>query len=417
MPSPAETLNALVRSHEPEILDFARRILKTQSFSGQERDLALLIETEMRMAGFDDVRIDALGNVIGRMGDGPCKLQFDAHIDTVEAESTGWRVNPFAAVIEEGLLYGRGASDEKAAMASMIWGVALARQAGLLAGTTIWVTATVLEESCDGLAITHLVEKEGLKPDFVVICEPTSLDVYRGQRGRIELRITAHGRSAHAAHKSRGDSAILKMAATILNLEVVGEHFADDAFLGRGTVVVSAISSKAPSLNSVPYECVAYVDRRITTGETRESVVREVQACLADPANMTVEVLHYEDISWTGLEVAQEKYFPTWVLASDHPLVKAAVAAATTARGRAPAVSRWLFSTNGVATMGRYGIPTVGFGPGDEWLAHAVDENVRVSDLYEAAVFYALLPSELVSRVQGIVPQATRNGDPAHVTG
>jgi putative selenium metabolism hydrolase len=283
-------------------------------------------------------------------------------------------------------------------MASMIYGAALARQAGLLEGVTLYVTGTVLEEDCDGLCITHLIEKEGLRPDFVVICEPTSLDVYRGQRGRIELEIVARGRSAHAAHKARGDSAIVKMAQTILDLEKLGESFHDDGFLGKGTAVVSGIESKSPSINSVPYECRVTIDRRVTVGETRESVVAEVRSVLADPANMSVEVLTYEGRAWTGLVVGQEKYFPTWIIEASHPLVQAAVDAAAAARGKAPKVSRWTFSTNGVATMGRYGIPTVGFGPGDEWLAHAVDEYVRVSDLYEAAKFYALMPQSLVSR-------------------
>jgi len=190
------------------------------------------------------------------------------------------------------------------------------------------------------------------------------------------------------------------MAKTVLNIEKLTGTFKDDPFLGKGTAVVSIIESKAPSINSVPYESTIYIDRRITTGETKDTVLAEFRGAVYDPEHTTVELTEFEDTSWTGLHVRQEKYFPTWVLDEDHPLVKAGVDAATEARGKTPRISRWTFSTNGVAFMGRFNIPCIGFGPGDEWLAHAANEYVRISDLYEAERFYALLPSQLAKETE-----------------
>jgi len=395
-----QEVEALERKYEPEILAFAREIIRTRSYSTQERDLVTLIKSKMTALDFDEVKVDGIGNIVGRVGNGPRKILYDAHIDTVWAEDKeNWRMDPFGAVVEGDHLYGRGSSDEKAAMSSMVYGAAIAKQLGLLDGVSLYISGTVLEETCDGLSVIHMVEKEGFRPDFVVICEPTSLDVYRGHRGRVELKITTTGVSAHAAHPDKGDNAITKMAQTVLNIDRLTTTFKDDPFLGKGTAVVSIIESKAPSINSVPYECTIYIDRRITVGETKETVLAEFRAAVADPAHTTVELTDYEDTSWTGLHVSQEKYFPTWVLDENHPLVRAAVNAATDARNQAPAISRWIFSTNGVAFMGRFNIPSIGFGPGDEWLAHAANEYVRISDLYEAARFYALLPSALAKEV------------------
>jgi putative selenium metabolism hydrolase len=192
-----------------------------------------------------------------------------------------------------------------------------------------------------------------------------------------------------------------KMAKTVVNIEKLTETFREDPFLGKGTAVVSIIESKSPSINSVPYESTIYIDRRLTIGETKESAISEFKTTFVDKENTEINVLTFKDKSWTGREISQEKYFPTWVLEEDHPLVKAGFEAAKKARpGEDVKVSRWVFSTNGVTTMGRYHIPSIGFGPGEEWLAHAVDEYVRVSDLPKAAKFYAMLQYSLVEKIK-----------------
>jgi putative selenium metabolism hydrolase len=394
-------VSKLVERYQDDIVKFAQDIVRTKSYSGHEENLVRLLENKMKELGFDEVIIDKTGNIIGRVGSGKTKILYDAHIDTVEAEDReNWHYDPFGGEIIDGKLYGRGSTDEKAAMAPMIYGAKILKDIGIPEDISLYISGTVQEEVCDGLTIGYLIE-EVVKPDFVVLCEPTSLDVYRGHRGRVEVSITTKGKSAHAAHPNRGDNAIYKMAKTVVNIEKLTETFREDPFLGKGTAVVSIIESKSPSINSVPYESTIYIDRRLTIGETKESAISEFKTTFVDKENTEINVLTFKDKSWTGREISQEKYFPTWVLEEDHPLVKAGFEAAKKARpGEDVKVSRWVFSTNGVTTMGRYHIPSIGFGPGDEWLAHAVDEYVRVSDLPKAAKFYAMLPYSLVEKIK-----------------
>jgi len=396
-----EKIKELVKKYENDIIKFAQEIVQTKSYSGEEGNLVKLLENKMKELGFDEVIIDETGNIIGRVGSGPIKLLYDAHIDTVWAEDKeNWSVDPFSGAIIDGKLYGRGSSDEKVAIGCMIYGAKILKEIGIPEDISLYVMGSVQEEDCDGLSMYHTFT-EVLKPDYVVLGEPTSLDIYRGHRGRVELEVVVKGKSSHAAHPDKGDNAIYKMAQTVLNIKEITKSFKEDPFLGKGTAVVSHIESKAPSINSVPYESRIFIDRRLTVGETKETALKEIESCLVDPKNSEVRVLTYEAKSWKGRVISQEKYFPTWLLEESHPLVQAGFEAAKEARpDEEVKISRWNFSTNGVTSMGRLNIPTIGFGPGDEWLAHAVDEYVRVSDLPKATEFYALLPFKLVSKVR-----------------
>jgi len=261
---------------------------------------------------------------------------------------------------------------------------------------TLWVVGSCLEEDCDGLPLLHLIGKEGYKPDFVVLTEPTDLKVYRGHRGRMEMKVVTKGRSCHGSAPERGDNAVAKMSPIVTEIEALRKRLKKDKFLGQGTVCVTCIECKTPSLNAVPDECTIYLDRRLTAGETLKLAVGQIQTLPSvRKAKAKVEVLQYEAVCWTGLKVGQEKYFPTWVLPEKHKLVQAAVKAGTDALCRKPVVDKWVFSTNGVASAGRLGIPSVGFGPANEVYAHTVNEVMPVDHLLKAAVFYAALPQYL----------------------
>lgn len=396
----ADKVRQLARRDEAALVQFLRDIVSIPSFSSQEENVVRRIMAEMQAVGFDEVRHDAVGNVIGRIGNGPVKIMFDNHIDTVgvgDPAAWGGR-DPFEARLENGKIYGRGVVDEKAAMASTVYAGKLIKELGLGDRCTVWVVGSAMEEDCDGLGLLHLIEKEGVRPDYVVLGEPTDLDVYRGHRGRVEMTVTAKGRSAHAAHCHKGINPLYKMAPILLDIERLNDRLAVDEFLGKGTITVSFMEVQTPSLNSVPDTCKIFLDRRVTTGETMELALQQVRD-LPSFRDATVEVLRHEAKAWTGLNVEQEKYFPTWVLPEEHDLVQAAVEAVTLARGDRPRVSRWVFSTNGVATMGRLGIPTIGFAPGLEDLAHTTSEYIEVDHLLTAVVGAALLPGKLADRV------------------
>lgn len=377
---------------------FLRDLVALPSPSGNERAVAERIVDEMKALGYDDARVDAMGNAIGRVGAGKTTIVLDAHIDTVGVgDPSAWSFDPFAGAVEDGVVYGRGAGDDKGSVAAMVYGGALlARRALDGADATVYVVGTVMEEDCDGLALEYVLTETIPDADCVIVGESTSLDVYRGQRGRMEVSVTFRGRSAHASAPERGDNAVVKMAPLITDITALNDRLAGDSFLGVGTIAVTKIECATPSLNAIPDSCTIYLDRRLSSGETRDSALKEI-AELPSAAGAEIEVSTYAVPSWTGLVRSTDKYYPTWVLDEDDPLVKAGVAAVTDALGAPPGVGRWIFSTNGVASAGRLGIPTIGFGPGDEVTAHTTDDRCPIDHLVKCIAAYAALPTRIVA--------------------
>jgi putative selenium metabolism hydrolase len=285
-------------------------------------------------------------------------------------------------------------------MASMVYAGKMIKDLGLEGDYTLWVVGSVQEEDCDGLAWVYILKEDGIRPECVVITEPTNLHVYRGHRGRMEIEVHMRGRSCHASAPERGDNPIYKMVPLIAQIEELNTRLRDDAFLGKGTIAVTEIRSMSPSLCAVPGACSIHLDRRLTAGETLESAVAEVKA-LPAAQGAEVEVLNYETPSYTGLTYPMQKYYPTWLLEEDHWLVRSAVAAYRTLHNADPVVDKWVFSTNGVGSMGIMGVPTVGFGPGEEDVAHSVVERVPIRHLVEAAQFYAAFPLAYVATREG----------------
>ena len=399
MTASAEQVRKIVKSYEKDIIKFSRELIAIPGFSGTEGPVCKRIAREMRKVGFDKVWFDKMGNVIGQIGRGKTKIMIDSHVDTVQVgDRSAWKWDPFKGKFENGKIYGRGSCDQRTSVASMVYGAKAIKELGLAGDYTLWVVGSVMEEDCDGLPMLHIIEKEKMVPDYVIMTEPTNLGVYRGHRGRMEIKVTVKGRSCHGSDPSRGDNPVTKMSYIIQDIDKLNHRgLKHNKFLGKGTVCVSCIECKTPSQCSVPDECTIYLDRRMTKGEAPKSSVRQIESLPSvKKAKAKVEILHYDATAWTGLKVGQEKFFPTWVFEENHPLVKAGVKAATLALGKKPRVSRWVFSTYGVATAGRHDIPTIGFGPQNEIYAHTVDEFVPVDALLKATAFYALIPQAIL---------------------
>ncbi|MFO0652060.1 MAG: YgeY family selenium metabolism-linked hydrolase [Polyangiales bacterium] len=390
-------IQAAAERYTPDVTAFLRAMIAIPSESAGERAVVERAAAEMRALGFEEVKIDGFGNLLGRMGNGPKVVALDGHIDTVGVgDRSTWTRDPYAGAIENGVLYGRGASDQEAGVATAIYGARIAKDLGLLDGVSLWVTATVMEEDCDGLCWQYILKEGVLKPDVVVITEPTNLQVYRGHRGRMEMEVRTQGRSAHGSAPERGVNAVYKMAPIIREIEALNEALAAgaDPFLGKGSVTIAEVRSTSPSLCAVADSCTIHLDRRLTRGETLASAVSEVEALPAvKAAGAKVTVLDYAREGYTGLVYPTQKYYPTWLTAEDDPAVRAAVTAGTIALGRSPVVGKWVFSTNGVATAGMFGVPTVGFGPANEIYAHTPDDQCPVADLTRAMAFYAAFSS------------------------
>ncbi len=391
------TIKELAEKYTDDTAEVLARLVQTRSYGGEEGAVLKVIEEYCKQYGFHEVRYDGLGNLIARIGSGERAIAFDAHIDTVQTgDVSQWTRDPFSGAIEDGYVHGRGTSDQKGGAASMLTAGRILVETGYTGPYSVYFTFTVFEEDCDGMCWRYIVEEEGLRPDFAVSTEPTSCRLYRGHRGRMEMEVAFKGISAHGSAPERGENAAYKAARTVLALEQLNEELEPDVdrFLGKGTIVVSQVGAHGPSQCAVPDTASLYIDRRLTWGETKELAVEQVKkAGGADIESVTIP--HYENTSWKGTTYGQELYFPTWKIDEDHPLVQSGVSAYTGLHGKPPIVDKWTFSTNGVAICGKYEIPLIGFGPGDEDQAHAPNERLRVADLPIATSFYAALPHEL----------------------
>lgn len=385
-----------ISSAQEEMIRFMREICAIPSMNSQLKEVGERIAAEMRRLGYAEVRFDKMGNILGRIGSGKRVIVYDSHIDTVGiGDPRAWKWDPFQGKVEDGILYARGACDEKGSTPGMIYGLAIARDLGLLDGWTAYYFGN-MEEWCDGIAPNTFVEVDPkVRPDYVVIGEPTRMQVYRGHKGRIELKVTAKGRSAHAASNHLGDNAIYKLLPVIAGIRDLEPELGDHPFLGHGKITVSDMQVSTPSINAVPDEAVIFIDRRMTFGETKEQAVEQVRALIPTESrsSITVEELFYAEPSYTNFVFPVDKYFPAWALEENHPLVQAGQLTRHLIDLPDVPSGKWDFSTNGIYWAGKAGIPSIGFGPGDERVAHAVNECVSLDDVVKAGEFYAILPA------------------------
>jgi putative selenium metabolism hydrolase len=391
-----------VESSREDIIKFMREICAIPSMESQIGPVGERIQAEMRKFGYDEVRFDKMGNTLGRIGNGKKVIVFDSHIDTVGVgDPEEWEWNPFKGKVEDGILYARGACDEKNSTPGMVYGLAIARDLGLLDGWTAYYFGN-MEEWCDGIGPNAFVEADPkIKPDYVCIGEPTKMNLYRGHKGRIELKITASGRSAHAASHYLGDNAVYKMAGVIAAIRDLDRRMrfgmGYHPVQGYPSIAVTDVSARTASLNAVPDQFTIYIDRRITSNEPREDVINQVKGLIPDYLRdeIVVEELFYDTPSYTGFVFPVPKYYPAWLLEDSHPLVHAGQNTIEALWGEKRELGTWDFSTNGTYWAGKAGIPSVGFGPGDEKTAHTSHECVPLEDVVRSTEFYALLPKIL----------------------
>lgn len=364
-------------------------MIKIKSLSLHEKEVCEKIKMMMEEAGFDEVRIDGLGNVIGRIGNGPRVIAIDGHIDTVDLGNLeNWDFDPLGGEINNGFVHGRGSVDQEGGPAAFITAGKIIKELGLEKDLTIYFTATVIEEDCDGLCWKYIIEEDKIKPECVVITEPTNLNIYRGHRGRMEMAVSFYGVSSHGSAPERGKNAIYMASRAALEIEKLNEKLAYDDFLGKGTITISEFKSNSPSLCAVSDFARIHLDRRLTWGEDKELALNQVKEIVKD-INAKVELLNYEETAYTGLKYGMQKYFPTWKLEENHPIVQKGVEAYKDLFNSEPKVDKWTFSTNGVTIKGYYDIPVIGFGPGNEVFAHAPNEKVPIDHLVKATAFYA----------------------------
>ena len=430
-----EAIKAAAQGYQADMTRFLREMISHPSESCEEKEVVHCIKAEMEKLGYDKVEIDGLGNVIGWMGDGDKIIAIDSHIDTVGIGNiANWTHDPYKGYEDDDIIYGRGGSDQEGGMASAVYGAKIMKDLDLIpAGYKIMVVGSVQEEDCDGMCWQYIYNKDKIVPEFVISTEPTDGGIYRGHRGRMEIRVDVKGVSCHGSAPERGDNAIYKMADILQDVRALNENPADDSveikglvkmldpkynpehyedarFLGRGTCTTSQIFYTSPSRCAVADSCSISIDRRMTAGETYQSCLKEIEdlpACKKYAKDVKVSMYMYDRPAWTGHVYKTECFFPTWINKESAPHVQALVDAyhnlwgterigadekAMSTRTGRPLTDKWTFSTNGVSIQGRYGIPCVGFGPGAESQAHAPNEITWKQDLVTCAALYAAVP-------------------------
>ncbi len=388
-------IKELAEKYRDYTADNLSKLVKIKSLSMDEELVQLELKRQMEEANFDEVRIDGLGNVIGRIGNGKTILAIDGHMDTVDMGNLdNWDFDPLGGEIKDGFVHGRGTVDQEGGPAAFVTTGRILKELGFDRDMTIYFVGSVMEEDCDGLCWKYIVEEEGIRPHFAISTEPTNLNIYRGHRGRMEMHVSFYGVSSHGSAPERGKNAIYMASKVAMEIEKLNERLKYDEFLGRGSVTISEIISKSPSLCAVSDFARIHLDRRLTWGETKESAVKEIEE-LIKGMNAEVTVLDYLEKAYTGLEYGMEKYYPTWKIPEDHHIVQTGATAFRKLFDKEAKIDKWTFSTNGVTINGYYDIPIIGFGPGNEVLAHAPNEKVAIDDLVISAAFYAVFAYEL----------------------
>lgn len=381
---------------EHALADFTLRLIAARSPSGEEGEVARLVQEELERLGLD-VAVDELGNVTGTLdaGPGPCVL-VDSHMDTVGVSDPGaWSRDPGGERVGD-RVYGRGAMDMKGPLAASVFGLAALR--GRLRRGRAVISASVAEELVEGPALVHVARH--VRPDVVVVCEATSLGLARGQRGRAEVQIELLGTATHSSRPELGVNAVSHMAdviAALRALELQRHPVLGDAIL----VVTDVISSPYPGLSVVPDRCLATFDRRTLPGETEEAVLAPIQrivdeALAGTGASGTVRIAEDDVSTYTGAALRAPNFAPAWFFAEDAPHVEAASLGLRRA-GLPVKLTHYAFCTNGSGSAGVLGIPTLGFGPGDETLAHRADEHVEIGELADGARGYAAIVEQLTA--------------------
>ncbi len=395
-----ERVNEKASGYKVAMCKFLRDLIRIPGESCGEEGVIYRIKEEMESLGFDKVEVDPQGNVLGYVGNGDTLIAIDAHIDTVGVGNiSNWDFDPYEGFEDDECIGGRGASDQLGGIVSAVYGGKIMKDLGLLDGVTVLVTGTVLEEDCDGLCWQYIINEDKIRPEFVVITEPTNGNIYRGHRGRMEIRVDVKGISCHGSAPERGENAIYKMAEILKEVEALNDKLHFDAFLGKGTLAVSEIFFTSPSRCAVADSCAISIDRRLTDGETYLSAQEEIRALDSVKKHGAVVTMYrYDKPAFTGLVYETDCYFPTWVIPANAEPTTAIVEAFKGVKGFAPKVDKWTFSTNGVSIMGREGIPCIGYGPGKEEEAHAPNEKTWKQDLVDCAAVYAALPQSYLAQ-------------------
>ena len=388
----APAIRMWMEEHRQELVDFTMDLMSIGSTTYHEGEAIECLRTRMVAYGFDEVRIDSAGSCLGRVGHGPVIVLADAHIDTVEpGDSADWGFDPLKPRIVEGKIQGRGIVDDKGCLSALVFAARAIKALGLDSQLTFWVSGSISEEDVEGSCVRSMMEEfTDIHPAMILVAESSDNHLIRGHKGRALIRMDVKGKAAHASAAWRGENALIKALPLIQGIDALKDLGADPV-LGAGTIEVTNVICDSPSLNTIPGKVTVVADRRIACGESKARILSELHSLLA-PIGASASIDTERVTTYTGKTIVQEDYFPSWVLAEDHPVIASAKTAYRAVTAKEPVVTTWDFCTNATYLCGVTGIPSVGYGPGDESLCHSTSEELSIDELVEAAEIYAAIP-------------------------
>jgi succinyl-diaminopimelate desuccinylase len=331
---------------------------------------------------------DGRANVVARIrGEGRGHLVFTGHIDVVPPGGQEWSHGPFDADLVDGRIYGRGSADMKGGVASIVTAMAALVASGFRPKADIILAATYGEEAgmLGARAMAGRGSLEGSR--YLVVAEPSNLDVFIGEKGVLWVKIRALGRTGHGSMPWLGINAVSYMARLIPRLEAYPFPFQASDLLGKPTISVNMIEG-GNKVNVVPDLCEITIDLRTVPMQNHDHIVEALEALANEVArefhpDLRVEVEVQEDVG--SLETDP-----------DEPLVEAMIASVRSVRGEEPSVGGVTYGTDAAYLGPGYNIPMVICGPGAQGMAHQPDEYVEVAQLAQAAAIYADLARRLL---------------------
>lgn len=422
----AEEIKKIGTEYKDEAVKFAQKLIQTPSISGTEKEVADLLLAEMEKLGYDEVFRDDMGNVVGIVEgteDGPV-IMYNSHMDHVSpGDPNNWEgYDPYGGEIdvckvdtqdkepdEAECIHGRAASDVKGGEAAQIYaGGVLAKLKKLGHGFKgkFMFTGVVQEEPAEMVGMIHLVDKtfkeKGIDYDAMVSSEATSLKLYCGHRGRVEMLATVYGRTSHGSAPWLGINSIYKSIPLINKIkDELYPSLPADEKLGQASISLNIIECSPGALSIVPDKCMLSIDRRTIPGETAETALKEIQDIIDELSaadsefKADVKVKSALEVSYTGVEYDAAKDMNPWKIAQDHPFVKAA-ASALEELGEPVKYGYWDFGTDASKTSGIDRKPTIGYSPMQEQYAHTPYDKVRMDFLGRAVIGNAAIFLKLV---------------------
>jgi putative selenium metabolism hydrolase len=398
-----------------DVVKFTQEMVKIRSYTGKEKELADFILQKLQAFDLDDAFIDGIGNVVGLIrGEetGP-NIMLNGHLDIVPAGNIeNWDgFDPFGAVIDDdGNIRGRGTADLKGGLSVQLYTMKLLKQlkdSGCIPQGNLIFSAVVHEEAAEMFGMEYLLKKtlagKNLNIDFVLLCEPTGLEVALGQRGKVELVVTTKGRTAHSSRPEAGINALEKMVPVLDHIfNKMTKNTTSHELLGDSSVTVTNLVCRPGGLSIIPDECEISIDRRYMPDQTIEDLLNEFEILFAnlnksDPEfQATVYPRKIIERSYTGYEKEVKKYHPPWIISEDNPYVKKSLAALKKI-GQKPQLKYWKFGTDGSMTASLMNIPTIGYSGTEERYAHTPKEMVNIDMMLKSLEGYYAITSELLN--------------------